>query len=102
MAIWGEFIFQFLRFEKFDYNSDNERIIGNLIAKEPSLCNQNWIIALTMSGLLAILIAKEPSLCNQNWIMYGSFVRTPGRPQWSTASGFLAYFLCLNRRGVRQ
>ena len=55
MAIWGEFIFQFLRFEKFDYNSDNERIIGNLIA-------------------------KEPSLCNQNWIMYGSFVRTPGRP----------------------
>ena len=39
MAIWGEFIFQFLRFEKFDYNSDNERIIGNLIAKEPSLCN---------------------------------------------------------------
>ena len=77
MAIWGEFIFQFLRFEKFDYNSDNERIIGNLIA-------------------------KEPSLCNHNWIMYGSFVRTPGRPQWSTASGDLAYFLCLNRRGVRQ
>ena len=77
MAIWGEFIFQFLRFEKFDYNSDNERIIGNLIA-------------------------KEPSLCNQNWIMYGFFVRTPGRPQWSTASGDLAYFLCLNRRGVRQ
>ncbi len=54
MAIWGEFIFQFLRFEKFDYNSDNERIIGNLIAKEPSLCNQNWIIALIMNVLWVI------------------------------------------------
>ncbi|MDD6832906.1 MAG: hypothetical protein PUE80_07075, partial [bacterium] len=42
MAIWGEFIFQFLRFEKFDYNSDNERIIGNLIAKVTMFAVEMW------------------------------------------------------------
>ena len=47
-----------------------------LVAKEPSLCNQNWTKRLFYSALMdgSNHKPKEPSLCNQIWVnwLFGS------------------------------